>query len=162
MSKAYTFEWPKPEHEADETILQNVRKHGCHIVGVADANPHFAFSIGLFANYSHPEVIIFGLNSNNGPVIINDVRDRVAAGQKFADSDICDDILLDGYKVCFWEVPLVAYPKYLGAAIWFYAKSPLPFPCLQIIWQDRNRRFPWETGCIAEMKVDQPLLKTVS
>jgi hypothetical protein len=161
MSEAYRFEWPKAECEADDKILGNVRKYGCHIVGIPDAKPRFAFSIGLFANYSHPELIIFGLNSNNGSLIINDVRDRVAAGQKFADGDVSDDILADGYKVCFWQVPLDAYREYLGTAIWFYSKSPTSFPCLQIIWQDRNRRFPWEAGCIAEVKADQPLLKKV-
>jgi hypothetical protein len=66
--------------------------------------------------------------------------------------------LTDGYKLCFWNVPLLVYPKYLGTAIWFYRESD-PFPCLQIIWQDVNRRFPWEEGCIPEVKADQPLLK---
>jgi hypothetical protein len=52
----------------------------------------------------------------------------------------------------------LVYPEYLGTAIWFYRKLG-PFPCLQIIWQDVNRRFPWEEGCIPEVKADQPLLK---
>jgi hypothetical protein len=60
-------------------------------------------------------------------------------------------------------VPLAAYEDYLGTAIWFYGKAPRPFPCLQVIWQDRNRKFPWEADCIPEAKPDQPLLKkTVS
>jgi hypothetical protein len=28
------FEWPKAEEEVDEIIIRNVRKHGCHIVGI--------------------------------------------------------------------------------------------------------------------------------
>jgi hypothetical protein len=161
----HTFEWPKAESEGDETIFRNVRKHGCHIVGIAtdERGPGYEFSVGLFANYGHPELIIFGMGPDITVPIINDIRDRVAAGQKFADGDICDDLLLNGYKVCFWQVPLKAYPEYLGTAIWFYKNCRPVFPCLQIIWQDRNRRFPWEAECIPEVKADQPLLKkTVS
>jgi hypothetical protein len=163
---SYEFEWRKPESEADETIFHNVRKHGCHIVSIPrdeqGPGPGYAFSIGLFANYSHPELVIFGLRSDISAKIINDVRDYAAAGHKFVDGDISDDILKDGYKVCFWDVPLEAYDNYLGTAIWFYANSPRPFPCLQIIWQDRHGRFPWETGCIPEVKADQPLLRSFS
>jgi hypothetical protein len=158
----YQFEWRQPEEEADEIVLRNVRKHGCHIVGLPDGErgPGYAFSVGLFANYSHPELVIFGLGSDTSVKIINDVRDRAAAGHKFVDGDISDDILEGGYKVCFWDVPLKAYDSYLGTAIWFYAKSPRPFPCLKIIWQDRHGRFPWEPECIPEVKADQPLLKS--
>jgi hypothetical protein len=28
------FEWPNPEHEADDRIIRNVRTHGCHIAGI--------------------------------------------------------------------------------------------------------------------------------
>ncbi|WP_213769558.1 DUF4262 domain-containing protein [Bradyrhizobium sp. dw_78] len=153
------FEWPKADHEADEIIFRNVRKHGCHIATIGDGDPPFAFSIGLFLNYGHPELIIFGMRPESAQLIINDVRDRAAAGHTFVDGDISDDFLLDGYKLAFWHVPLMAYPEYLGMAIWFYGKSPRPFPCLQLIWQDRNRRFPWEAECSPEVKADQPLLK---
>jgi hypothetical protein len=152
------FEWPKAESEGDETILRHIRNHGCSVVDIPDADPPFSFSVGLFGNYGHPELIIFGQRSDDACILINLIRDRAAAGHRFADGEIADDILLDGYKLCFWNVPLLVYPKYLGTAIWFYRKSG-PFPCLQIIWPDLNRRFPWEAECIPEVKADQPLLK---
>ena len=157
------FEWPEPEHEADKVILRNVRDHGCHITGVFDATPPFAFSIGLYLNYGHPELIIFGQSARNAQAIINLIRDRAAAGYSFVDGDISGDLLENGYKLGFWQVPFAAYPEYLGTAIWFYRKSRLAFPCLQIIWQDVNRHFPWEAECSPDVKEDQPLLKkTVS
>ena len=153
------FKWPEPEHEADKIIIGNVQKHGCHILNIRDAVPEFAFSIGLFANYGHPEVILFATRPEDAQSIINDVRDRAAAGQKFADGDISDDFLENGYRIAFWHVPFTAYREYLGTACWFYAKSMIAFPCLQIIWEDRNRRFPWEAECLPDVKADQPLLK---
>jgi hypothetical protein len=153
------FKWPKAEHEADEVIFHNVRSHGCHLVSVGDGNPPFVFSIGRFLNYGHPELILFGMSPRTAQLIINDVRDRVAADQKFADGDVSDDFMENGYKVAFWKVPIEAYREYLGTAIWFYRESRLAFPCLQIIWQDANRHFPWEAECAPDVKADQPILK---
>jgi hypothetical protein len=153
------FEWPEPEQEADKVVLRNVRNRGCHIVGIPGANPPFAFSIGLFLNFGHPELVIFGQSSENAQAIINLIRDRAASGHKFADGDISDDLLENDYKLGFWQVPFAAYPEYLGTAIWFYCKSRLAFPCLQIIWQDVDRRFPWEAECSSAVKEQQPLLK---
>ena len=152
-------EWPEPEHEADEVILRNVRDHGCHIVGIPGANPPFAFSIGLHLNYEHPELIIFGQRAETAQAIINLIRDGVASGHQFVDGDVADDVLENGYKLGFWQVPLDVYREYLGTAIWFYQKSRFAFPCLQVIWQDVNRRFPWEAECSPAVKKDQPLLK---
>lgn len=30
----YQFEWRRPEEEADEILLRNVRKHGCQILSI--------------------------------------------------------------------------------------------------------------------------------
>ena len=156
------FEWPQPEDEPDEAIIRNVRKHGCHIVGISSDSkgPGYEFSIGLFLNYGHAELVIFGLDPDVSVPIINDIRDRAAAGQKFVAGDASDDILI-GYKVCFVEVPLRVYGSYLGTAIWFYEKSPRPFPCLQIVWPDRNGLFPWQVECDEAVRRVQPVLKSL-
>ncbi|MGX4769920.1 DUF4262 domain-containing protein [Bradyrhizobium guangdongense] len=155
------FAWPEPEHEADHVIVRNVRNHGCHITGIQDGNPPFAFSIGLYLNYGHPELIIFGQSAQNAQAIINLIRDRAAAGHKFADGDISEDLLENGDKLGFWTVPFGAYPDYLGTALWFYRKARLAFPCLQIVWQDVDRHFPWEAECAPAVRRDQPLLKMI-
>jgi hypothetical protein len=159
----YQFEWRRPEEEADEILFRNVRKHGCHIVGIPgdEEGPGYAFSVGLFANYCHAELIVFGLDPDDQAGVINDVRDRAAAGRTYAAGDVCDDLLVDR-RACFVEVPLQAYQDYLGTAIWFYAKSPRPFPCLQIVWADREGRFPWEVGCEERVKRCQPVLRSFS
>ncbi len=53
----------------------------------------------------------------------------------------------------------MVFPRYLGRALWFYEKCPTVFPCLQVIWQDDNRQFPWDAECDPEVIQDQPLLK---
>ena len=43
----------------ESTISADIEKYGCHIVLVEadDYLPSFAYSIGLFQTYHHPEVI---------------------------------------------------------------------------------------------------------
>jgi uncharacterized protein DUF4262 len=157
----HEFEWPIPENKGEADTLRHIREFGCSNISIpwggTEKEPPFTYSVGLFANYDHPELIMFGLD--NASAIINEIRDHVAAGRKFADGDIADDIMANDYKVCFWRVPLMVYPRYLGVALWVYDKCPTVFPCLQVIWQDANRRFPWEAECEEDVKVDQPLLK---
>jgi hypothetical protein len=45
----------------------------------------------------------------------------------------------------------MVFPRYLGRALWFYEKCPTVFPCLQVIWQDDNRQFPWDAECDPEV-----------
>jgi hypothetical protein len=154
------FKWPKAEEEADEKLIHNVREHGCHILNVY-ADPPFSFSIGLALNYGQAEIVIFGMDASTASRIINVVRNEAASGKKYADGDLSSDILL-GLNVCFLEVPLDLYGEYLGTAIWFYRNSPRPFPCLQLVWPDRGGRFPWQAGCDAGIRKDQPILKSIS
>lgn len=158
-----SFNWPEPEGEPDEVLFRNVRENGCHLMGIAgdEQHPNCVFSIGLYLNYGQAELILFGLDPNDASAVINDVRDRVAAGRRYVAGDLCDD-LLDDRKICFVEVPLQAYRAYLGTAIWFYANLPRPFPCLQIVWPDREGRFPWEVGCDPSLKRFQPVLRSFS
>ena len=155
------FRWPEVEDKADETIVHNVRKHGCHIVGIWDGEPRYSFSVGLWLNFGQAELVIFGLEGRDAAGVINNVRDCAAAGRGYAAGDVCDDLLVDT-RVCFVEVPLRLYDKYLGTAIWFYQKSPRPFPCLQMVWSDGKGRFPWESGYDLSLKQYQPVLRSCS
>ena len=117
--------------------------------------------MGLFVNYGHAELIVFGLERDDLAKVINSVRDHVIAGRKFAAGDVCDDLLVES-RIGFVEVPLRLYDDYLGTAIWFYQKSPRPFPCLQMVWSDRDGLFPWNAGYDERLRGYQPLLKDPS
>jgi hypothetical protein len=158
-----SFVWPEPDGAPDEILFRNVREHGCHLMGIAAEaqTPAYVFSIGLYLNYAHAELVLFGLDPKDACAVINAVRDRAAAGRRYVAGDVCDDLPLER-KVCFVEVPLRAYEAYLGTAIWFYARLLRPFPCLQIVWPDREGRFPWEAGYDVSLKTYQPVLRSFS
>ena len=46
------------------------------------------------------------------------------------------------------------YAEHFGWNRWFYAGDD--FPCLQLIWPDRNGVFPWEKGFDETFREDQP------
>jgi hypothetical protein len=67
----------------------------------ATSSPFRGTSEDRDTHFRSAEIVIFGLRADIAQTIINDVRDRAAAGHQFVDGDISDDILEGGYKVCF-------------------------------------------------------------
>lgn len=53
------------EKETERKIRENIQKFGCHVVLIEPDNylSGFAYSIGLYKNYEHPEIICFGLST---------------------------------------------------------------------------------------------------
>jgi len=153
------FRWPDPEDGPDEMIISDVREYGVHILNVfaEDGGPGWAFSIGLYLNYNHPEVLIYGLKQQQSHLILNDIREHVALGETFL-AGSRTGALLRGYDVCFLDVPFNAYENHLGYAMWFYGSLPTPFPCVQLVWPDKGNRFPWEDGYDKSYLDLQPIL----
>jgi hypothetical protein len=68
------------EELLDNTKL-NVQKFGLQVIIVSSTRylPAFAYSIGLWETYGHPEIICFGLPNDLGHEIINDVAEIIKA-----------------------------------------------------------------------------------
>ena len=153
------FRWPRPKDPPDDKLIADVREYGVHIINVFadDTGPGWSFTIGLYLNYHHPEVLIFGLKDRQSHLILNDIREKIASGGKFL-AGTRTDLFLQGYDVTFIDVPLSAYPDHLGYALWFYRSLPDSFPCVQLVWPDRENKFPWEAGYDNAYSELQPIL----
>lgn len=141
-----------------DKIKNDVREHGMHIIGVmGDASgPPFSYSIGLYANYKHPEIIICGMDQQTAHTVINCcIGDLIKEGKVFSDGQTSSE-LLQGYDCAFREVSVVHYQEYLGQAQWFYQGNA--FPCLQCFWPDEQGKFPWDEDADSDCKELQPLL----
>jgi hypothetical protein len=59
----------------EEKILMDIEKFGWTVIMVdgTDYLPTFAYTIGLYKNYKHPEIIAFGLDSETLFGTINDI-----------------------------------------------------------------------------------------
>ena len=144
----------------DAKVLQDIQRIGWHVTGVfpseGEEGPEWAFSIGLFHSFGHPEVMIVGLRRELCKDLVNVIGRQVKRGHRYDSEHLYTDILDGPYKCAFREVSRRHYREYVGYAIWFYENDP--FPLLQCFWPDKHNCLPWEDSCRKYVKSVQPLL----
>jgi hypothetical protein len=148
---------PEPADEHDRKLLADVERHGWHVLGIEEdeEGPGFAYSVGMYRSFGHPEVIVFGLPVRVMHQIINTVGEAARSGERFEHLDESGDVL-DGYNVAFRTVERRHYREYLGYARWFYRGDD--FPALQCVWPDRQHRYPWHAEAGPDFARRQPVL----
>jgi hypothetical protein len=147
----------EPLDASDLRVIADVAQHGLHVACGASIGgaPAFAFSIGLFRTFDHPEVAIFGLASAALEAAVLRVGARVRAGERFDEGDVVEGVL-DGRAVAFRRIVPRHYPSYLGYAVWYHGGAR--FPALQATWADGAGHFPWERWFPRELRDAQPVL----
>jgi Domain of unknown function (DUF4262) len=141
----------------DEQTKSDIEKFGLSVIIIeaTDYLPSFAYSIGLWQKYKHPEIICFGLRTQTLHTIINDVADFVKNGQVIQAGKTYDNIF-ENSKSEFLNIDKRNLSDYFGTAIDFYNSQD--FPALQLVWTDRNDKFPWEADFEEDFIYMQPLL----
>ncbi|PTL82282.1 DUF4262 domain-containing protein [Vitiosangium sp. GDMCC 1.1324] len=147
--------------EADERIARHIEETGWSVQlipeGKSEAEPAFAYTIGLFHQYEHPELILFGMSLEDMHVVLNDCARLVKKGRRLRPGQKLGDILAEGYELLLREVKAPqSYKEHVGYAIAFY--KGLNFPLLQVLWPDARKRFPGEPGASEISGRHQPLL----
>lgn len=144
--------------KAEEHIIKDIEKYGFHIICIEDDGylPGFAYTIGLYHTYQHPEVIIFGLKTEVMSIVLNHIVSEIIDGIKFL-TDIDYQGYLQSYPTRFIKVEEAHYPDYFGYANWFYNYT-FDYPIYQIVWTDKESRYPWEADFLKEWKFRQPIL----
>jgi hypothetical protein len=148
---------PEPEDDRDRKLLADIARVGWAVIGIPedDEGPGYAFSVGLYRTFGHPEVILIGLPWKLSYRFINDIGAAVKAGKQYEPGREYDD-LVEGYPAVFVAVDRGHYKEYLGTAGWFY--RGWDFPVVQMVWCDRDRCWPWDAGKAPKYWRRQPLL----
>jgi len=141
----------------DEKLIDDIEKFGWSVILIeaSDYLPSFAYTIGLWKNYNHPELICFGFTTKTLHAVLNIGGEIAKAGEKLVVNKIYEDFFETG-SAQFLPVDNRNIPDYFGYAIWFNKRND--FPCLQLVWTDRSDRFPWDAGYEEEFEYRQPLL----
>ncbi|MER6678743.1 DUF4262 domain-containing protein [Streptomyces sp. NPDC000983] len=141
----------------DLTIIENVQRHGWHVVMVPedDIGPGFAYTIGLVHTHGAPELAMFGLDIHVMHRILNRLGEKAAAGAVLADSQRHPHVV-DGHQVALRQVDLRWYRTFFGQAIGFFRRPP--FPMLQVAWPDADDRFHWDEQAEERHRESQPQL----
>lgn len=157
MSLDNTYNCPT-EHELINQIKINIEKYGLQVMGISATNylPSFSYSVGLYESYQHPEIICFGLPTDLAHLIINDVANLIKNGEKITSYQDYDDQFFKESRAQFLPVDFRNIDDYFGGALNYYQHNK--FSALQLVWTDRNDKFPWEDGYQEEFIYDQPLL----
>jgi Domain of unknown function (DUF4262) len=143
-------------HMLDQTE-RNIKQYGLTVIIIEATNylPAFAYSIGLWKTYKHPEIICFGLTTKTLHTFINDVAEFVKKGEVITTHKSYDDFV-NNADTKFISVDPSYLNNYFGTAINYYGSDQ--FPALQFVWTDRNNKFPWDDNFEEEFKYRQPLL----
>ena len=141
----------------ERKALDDIRTHGLHILQVTedDHGPRFSYSIGLFENYAHPEIIIVGLKPELSQVLLNNMAHDIKGGKTFTSGEFHEGVL-DTFPCCFGDVPRSHYREHVGWAIWFY--EGVQFPLIQCVCPTVAGIFPWEKNFPEEARWLCPLL----
>lgn len=147
--------WAEDLRRRQDDIIESV---GWAVVGVfptedqPDAAP-FGYTVGLTA-HGYPELVIAGLPLQTTHALLNDLAQRVydkaerfTNGQRVADLVPGYDMVICNGRDTEQIRPTMAYNRYGTGNVRLQ----------QIVWPDREGRFPWEDGY--SMPADaQPLL----
>ncbi len=141
--------------QAEQNFVAEIRKHGwfdTHVFADAEG-PGFNYSTGFWITANHPELVVFGLKHEIAHDVLWGLYEEAKNGSQ----------LLQGARTNkpFAKVPAYVFPvsrrfykEFLGWSRFFYRGDD--FPCLQIIWPDRQGIFPWEDGFDDAFENHQP------
>lgn len=154
MTDTATQAWLDQE---DRHVAEVIRKHGCYIqyvtgctCGECGEPTSFAYSIGLFG-LGHPELLILGVNEHTAAGVINTLFARIKAGQDLVPGELVT--FPDWpHRILVEDVPNPGDIVF-GANRHYQRPREASAPVLQLTWDDRNGRFPWEDGYSVPAKV---------
>lgn len=146
----------------DDEIAEVVREHGWFAASISDHEPPFLYTIGLLQSFNHPELIIFGLDSDNSYALFSQlVRDIRATKSYAAPGVYAISIGEDEHRIAIRPVHFTQHELYLGFALGYYRDHGNwdGLVALQVFWPESSGKFPYEVGCASEVYRLQPRLE---
>lgn len=141
---------------AEQRILDDVAEWGVHVVTVPEGKAAgYSFTIGLWESFGQPEVVVFGLPPQVATELLNLIADEADEGTKFTAGSRHEGLLHD-YAVRFVEVPKAQQAEFLARAQWAYEGED--FPAVQLVWPDKQGRWPWDPEARDGFRSGQPVL----
>ena len=127
-------------------LRSDVQRFGWHCLSVhpcaGESESQFTYTIGLSETFSHPEIMIFGLDSKVSHGILGDCVEMIRNGTAFRPNVEYSGVIGGDFKVMFKVVRKDCLPEYFGAAVRFY--SGQDFHGLVMFWPDKHGCFPWD------------------
>ena len=141
----------------EQKIKKDIAAYGCSIIAIegTDYLSAFAHTIGLWEQYQHPEIILFGLTPGMMQNVLNEATSMIQSGNTIKAEQTYSDFFENGHTACI-EVAAENIRDYFGYAIDYY--KDIAFPAVQLVWTDAAYHFPWDQDFDASLQYKQPLL----
>ena len=150
-----------PSHsEPEAKVLADIVEYGVHIVHVGhdaedEGGPVYSYTVGLWHSFEQPEVIVFGLPEEVAAELLDAVTDEVAEGERFLAGTRHEGLLQD-YAVRFLGLADAVRDEHLARALWAYAGEP--FAAVQLVYPDKQGRWPWHEQTKLGFRECQPVI----
>jgi hypothetical protein len=145
------------ESDDEIRIRKIIENNGFHLAcfDETDYLPGFGYTIGLWKNFNHPEIICIGLSGEIVWEILKVAVHKISQGIKIVTGIQYVDFSKES-PVQFIQVHQSNISDYMGYCKWYNEYKP--FEVLQLIWPDTNNKFPWEKDFDTTYRIQQPIL----
>ena len=145
--------------EKERLVRDDVQRHGWSIIYVMDEDkvaPSFAYSVGLFESFRHPEIIVVGLTESLANPLINTIGFCIGQeGVRYEGGRYYGGIL-EHFDCYMHAVRPESYEGYVGWDLWYYDGGH--FPLLQCVYPCGRGHFPWDPAARALLREGQPII----
>ena len=137
-------------------VTTKVGEHGWAVSAInGDTAPRWAYSVGMWLTCQSTELVVCGAPARNAAGLINAIGARIADGAEFGPDEVLEDLC--PARLTLRPVDLSwRTTSMFAVSDEFYGFVRPPY--LQLVWADRNGRFPWEPRFQAAFDGLQPLL----
>jgi hypothetical protein len=139
-----------------EELVHDVREHYVHIVWVPAGDgpdePIFAYTVGLWHQARHPELVITGQKPELMHRSLNDAAEWVRAGHRLTPGMSAEGII-GGFPVAVEALTQQAVHETVTYSGWFHRT---PVDAVQLVWTDLDGIWPWQPGAHELTRDRQP------
>lgn len=141
----------------DAHVADMIRRYGVHITYVGGAcgapgcscegtgeGPAFAYTTGLFG-IGHPELAIVNVKPATAQAVLNELAGRIRDGERLLPGMLLTFGDAWAHRVTVETIPNPAEIAF-GANRHYQRPNVFSVPLLQLTYDDRGGRFPWEEG----------------
>ena len=152
----------KTSEQIRRELLARIARHDYTMISVREewardrswVAPGFVYSVGLWSFRRVPEVIVVGAPVRHAVELIEKYVELTKAGQRYKPGGPYPDFAPD-FGMMVEQVAPALYPQWFSSAFDFYPGGD--FPALQLLWPDRESRWPWDARW-SRHNVPQPVL----
>jgi len=162
------FSWPEAEDSDDLEIFRKILEKGAQTFtnDARDGKNAHSYTVGLYLNFLHPEIVILGLSNDLAVEGFSKIRNEADSGKTINTGDERVDLFRLRQPVKFISISDdISKIDYLDHAAWFYRslfffQEPTlthKFPVLQAVWADQHGYYPGDPRCEERVRLLQKI-----